>query len=133
MEVAAEQCPDTESGCVIIGWDRDTSIWDFPRNVYNRVIELEKSCLPIRFVAAHSCCPSSVYMKIMVPVILALTDRRARSRVVVHNVPVSEIIIVLSAYGIQREMLPTIMGGTVELDQQEWIVDRRAAELYEIA
>lgn len=132
MEVAAEDCTGSESGCVLIGWDLKATIFDFPRQVYDRFIEFEKSCLPIRFVAVHTCCPTSIIIKIMRPVLMSLTDKRTRSRLLLHDVPVSEIVTVLSAFGILPEMLPSVMGGTVELNQLEWIADRRAAELQEI-
>jgi hypothetical protein len=31
-----------------------------------------------------------------------------------------------------KDMLPTQMGGTIELSQSEWIANRRAVELEEI-
>lgn len=132
MEVAAEQCTETESGCVLIGWDEESSIFEFPRKVYDSFAEFEKSCLPVRFAALHTCCPTSAILKIMRPIMLALTDKRTRLRTIVHDVPVSQICDVLSAYGILREMLPTEMGGEVKLNQAEWIADRRAVELQEI-
>lgn len=49
-----------------------------------------------------------------------------------HNVPDSEITQVLSCYGILQSMLPSEMGGSLELNQGEWIANRRAAELQEI-
>ena len=39
---------------------------------------------------------------------------------------------ILSDYGIHVDMLPTGMGGSIHLDQAEWIANRRAAELMEI-
>jgi hypothetical protein len=50
----------------------------------------------------------------------------------VHDVSENEIVHALSEYGISREMLPTEMGGTVELNPTEWIAQRRAAEMEEI-
>ena len=58
MEVAAEKTTDIGSDCVLIAFDKTSTIFDFPRAVYDRFIEFEKSCLPVRFVAVHSCCPN---------------------------------------------------------------------------
>jgi hypothetical protein len=49
-----------------------------------------------------------------------------------HNVPENEITQVLSRYGILQGMLPAEMGGKLEVNQGEWIENRRAAELQEI-
>jgi hypothetical protein len=59
-------------------------------------------------------------------------DKRIRSRTLFHDVPESQIVDILSSYGILKEMLPTEMGGTVRLNQAEWMASRRAAEREEI-
>lgn len=51
---------------------------------------------------------------------------------IMHNVPEDEIIKVLAKYGLIEDILPTQMGGSLVLDQSEWIDSRRAAELEEI-
>jgi hypothetical protein len=66
------------------------------------------------------------------PIIYALLDRTRRSRLVLHNVAESEILEVLSQYGLEKAMLPTQMGGTVELILEEWIANRRAVEMEEL-
>ena len=72
------------------------------------------------------------YVKIILPILNTLTNKHTRSRKLVHDVPESQLLDVLSDYGILKDMLPTEMGGTVLLDQAEWIASRRAAELEEI-
>jgi hypothetical protein len=59
-------------------------------------------------------------------------DKHARSRRLFHDVPESQLLDVLSDYGILKEMLPIERGGTVRLNQSEWIAHRRAAELKDI-
>ena len=49
-----------------------------------------------------------------------------------HDASPSEIIGVLSKYGITKDMLPCEMGGTIQNHQLEWIANRRAIELEEI-
>jgi hypothetical protein len=46
-----------------------------------------------------------------------------------HDVPESQVPDILSDYGILKKMLPSELGGTVQLDQAAWIACRRAAEL----
>jgi hypothetical protein len=69
---------------------------------------------------------------IVKPIVFSLVDKHARSRMLIHNVPESQLLDVLSDYGILKNMLPTEMGGPVQLDPAEWIASRRAVELGEI-
>lgn len=130
--MTAEKTTDIGSDCVLIGWDKTSTIFDFPRAAYDRFIEFEKTCLPVRFAAVHSCCPTAT-MTVMRPIILALTDKRARARTIVHNVPESKILDALISYGISKEMVPTELGGSIVLNQREWMENRRAVEMEEIA
>jgi hypothetical protein len=66
------------------------------------------------------------------PIIYALMNKQTRSRSVIHDVPDSLIIQDLSIYGILKDMLPIEMGGTIPLNQSEWIFNRRALEIDEI-
>jgi hypothetical protein len=59
-----------------------------------------------------------------------LVGKHCRSRRLCHGE--SNLLDSLSECGILKEMLPTEMGGTVRLDQADWIATRRAAELKEI-
>jgi hypothetical protein len=117
---------------VVLGWDVNSSVFDFDAALLNPLAHFEKSCWPVKFVARHVCCTSSMVLRIMQPVLMALMDRPSRSRIQVHNVPQSEIANALSRYGIKRSMLPTEMGGTVHLNPFEWIANRRAVEMEEI-
>jgi hypothetical protein len=80
----------------------------------------------------HICCPDLAVLRFVKPILYALLDRTHRSRLVLHNVAESEILEVLSRYGLDKAMLPTQMGGTVELNLEEWIANRRAVEMEEL-
>lgn len=67
----------------------------------------------------------------MNPLLMALMDARGRSRIKFHGIPENAAAEVLSSYGIEKETLPTEMGGSVVLNQQEWIANRRALEMEE--
>jgi hypothetical protein len=59
-------------------------------------------------------------------------DKHARFRIVKHDVPQDEILNVSPSYGSRKGMLPPAMGGTVVLNQAEWIATRGATELEKI-
>lgn len=72
------------------------------------------------------------YCRPILPVLFAFTDKRTRTRTNLHDVPESQLLKTLSEFGIRREMLPTEMGGTIQLNAYEWMAERRAIELEEL-
>lgn len=109
------------------------TIFDYDHTFLDRMLVCMQNYLPIKVTAGHSCCPPVVVSRVVFPVVLAFIDTWLLCRTLIHNVPESEIVSALEEFGIQREMLPTIMGGTVELNPSEWIAQRRAAEMAELS
>jgi hypothetical protein len=108
-------------------------MWDYDHKLYSDGIAyFGGTCWPVKILANHVCCPPWFVVNIIQPLINAVYDKRGRERNLEHNVPESQILNALSSYGILKNMLPTEMGGTVLLNQCEWIASRRAAELEEI-
>jgi hypothetical protein len=133
VEVAAQESTRIEKGCAGIGWDKESTIMDFDATLFSRLAHFEKCCWPIKIAARHVCCTSSVLLLVMHAILLALMDRESRSRIVVHNVPETEIIQSLSRFGLRKDSLPKKMGGDMQLDQSEWIASRRVIEMEEIS
>jgi len=69
---------------------------------------------------------------IIKPLMFALKDKESRSRTLFHDVPENRIVETLANFGIQKHMLLTDMGGSLEFGQRDWIASRRAAEMEEI-
>jgi hypothetical protein len=123
---------DVQRGYVAIVRAKDMTLWDYDQKVYDRSIDFDKNCWPVKRIAVHICCSPWIGVKIVWPILFFLSDKYSRSRMLRHDVPESQLLDVLSDYGILREVLPTEMGGTLLFDQAEWIASRRAAELGEI-
>jgi hypothetical protein len=87
---------------------------------------------PIKAIPSHACCPDLALLRFVKPILYALLDRSHRTRGQIHDVAESEILETLSRYGLEKAMLPTQMGGTVELNLEEWIANRRAVEIEEL-
>lgn len=132
IEAAAQDCTDISSGYVYIASNKGATIWDIGDKIFGRISHYEKTCWPIKFIGAHVVGSSSIAFRIIKPIIRALTDRRGRSRMVIHDVPDSELLDALSGYGIHESILPTELGGSVVLNPAEWIESRRAVEMEEI-
>ena len=118
-----------DSSVVALSCLQDITMWDYDHGLYAQMIYFNKTCWPVKIVAAHLCFPPWIFRKLIKPIINAMLDKHFRSCIVIHDVPESEILDVLSSYGIQKDMLPTKLGGNILLDQAEWIARRRAAEL----
>lgn len=69
-------------------------------------------------------------LRLAKPIIHSFVSKEFRARTLAHSASESDIPQALWKYGIHQ--LPTQMGGNVILDQEDWIADRRAAELEEI-
>lgn len=61
-----------------------------------------------------------------------MKDKESRLRTIIHTVPESELLPALAEYGILESVLPTDIGGSLNFDQSEWIVQRRAIEMEEL-
>jgi hypothetical protein len=91
-----------------------------------RMTYFYENCWPVQRIAFHVCHAPWIVCKIFKPVVFSLMDMRTQSCTLVHYVPNSQILDDLSSYGILKNVMPTEMGGTIQLDQSEWIASRRA-------
>lgn len=121
------------SGCfIILTWEKHTTVWDHDQNLMRRMLYFNRSCWPVKASPFHVCCISFGLVQVAKPILCALMDKAGRCRFLVHDVGESEILAVLSRFGIMKSMLPVEMGGTVKLDLPAWIAHRRAVEMEEI-
>ena len=129
----AQENVEMESGLVIVAYLQDMTMWDYDHGLYDQFHFFERNCWPVKIVARHACYPSSYFVKVIKLIINAMLDKHGRFRILMHDVATeSELLDVLSSYGIEKYMLPTEMGGTVLLNQARWMASRRAAELEDI-
>lgn len=131
VECAAAQNTDIGSGLVQLCCFKDATVFDYDK-VYDKMADLYSHCFPVKMLASHLCSPPKIISRVIQPIVHSFMSKELRARTLTHDVPESEILGVLSQYGILREMLPTAMGGAIELDQSDWIVNRWALELEEI-
>lgn len=132
MEVAASENTHVRSGVVDIAWMKDVTIFDYDAQVFEVGVLYYQNYWPVKPVAVHLCCLPGVIGRYVVPIIHAVIDKWSRSRTRIHSVE-ANIVDTLQEYGIEKEMLPTMIGGTFELDPSEWIAQRRATEMEELS
>jgi len=124
---------NTDASCVVeVAWLKEVTLFDYDSKVFDRFTVYSQKYLPAKTIAGHICCPPLSILRFVLPVLHALLDRWARSRIQIHNVPEMDIVTALSEYGIHKEMLPTEMGGLVELNIPDWIAYRRSVEMEEL-
>jgi hypothetical protein len=128
----AQTNSNPQAGFVVVNWLKDFTMWDHDHKLYDGIILFDRTSWPVKILANHVCCPPWIVVKVIQPLLNAVCDKRLRERKLEHDVQENQIISVLSTYGIMKDMLPTEMGGTIELNQSEWIANRRAVELEEI-
>jgi CRAL/TRIO domain len=132
IEVMAQENTDMDSCVVVVCYLKGFTMWDYDHGLYSRILYFERNCWPFKRMAAHLCSAPRIFVTVYNSILIGMLSKHVRHRRLVHDVPESQLLDVLSGYGIHEEMLPTKMGGTVQLDQTEWIANRRAAELKEI-
>ena len=130
MEVTAQENTDI-NGIVQVACFKGATIWDYDK-IYDKIAEFYGNCFPVKILASHLCCPPKIITRVMIPIIHAFMNKDFRTRSLTHDVPEDDILDTLSKYGIEKEMLPVEMGGTIVLNQSEWIANRWATELEEI-
>lgn len=160
FELAAQECRDGV-GAIQLVWFKGASLFDYDLKVYDNLAYFMSSCFPVKILASHLCCMPRIFARVVKPyvvfaeqcihvlaisslfvlyivslhylsIIHSFMSKDLRARSIMHDVPESELLDVLSNYGINKDMLPTQMGGTLVLDQEEWIAKRRADEMEEI-
>lgn len=130
VEVASRTNAHVSSGAIFLEFAVGVAIRNFDAKVTDRNLYFDKHAWPVQFTARHVCC--APLLRIMRPICLAMLDKRARSRIMFHDGPESQIVDGLAAYGIESYMIPKQMGGTLNFSQKEWLANRRAVELEEI-
>mmetsp|Transcript_18978 Transcript_18978/g.26151 ORF Transcript_18978/g.26151 Transcript_18978/m.26151 type:complete len:132 (-) Transcript_18978:212-607(-) len=83
-------------------------------------------CMPFSIKALHACCFNKLIQKVLFPVTKYLSSPRYRSRIVEHSGVGDELLEQFRQYGLPPERLPTEIGGTVELNHQQWVTERLA-------
>jgi hypothetical protein len=133
IEVACRSNKDIDSGVVQLVWGENSTVWDYDQYLHRRINDFESTCWPCRFDCFHCFSETKFLFHIFRPIVSALQSKESRARTVWHsNVPGRGILPVLSEYGITGDMVPTELGGTIQLNPSEWVAHRRAIEMEEL-
>jgi hypothetical protein len=99
-------------GSATLAWHKRTSLWNYDRVALDQMITFEKKCLPVHLASVHVCCPSSIVMKVLRPVMLALNAKYSWYGMSFHDV-------------LETEIAP------LNIYHSEWVANRRSFEMTE--
>lgn len=91
-----------------------------------RWAQLNFHCIPLRTCAFHDCIPphGRWFRTLFLPFVMWIIQRSARMRFIVHDEEPEAMPDILQTYGIKREQLPGVIGGTLDEDYpRQWTED----------
>ena len=91
-----------------------------------RWAQLNFHCIPLRTCAFHDCIPphGRWFRNLFLPFFMWIIQRSARMRFIVHDEEPEAMPEILASYGIKKEQLPSVIGGTLDEDYpRQWTED----------
>lgn len=132
VELIAREPGYDGRGFILLCWVKDATIFDIDQKINSMLKHFSCNAWPTKAMPSHACCCPEIILRIVKPILRGLIGKEMRSRLIFHDVPESEIVESVAAYGITKDVLPVEMGGTFRFNLSEWISNRRAVEMEEI-
>lgn len=124
MHALLEDETAQRKGSVIVMFPKNVRIAHFNRKLAKLNAESIKGCIPIRLSALHICHPPVVF-DLIFPIIKVLMGAHLRKKIRVNSGSNEKVLNKFeSQFGITSDKLPTEMGGTLVLDQEQWLKER---------
>ena len=127
IHAALEEESAQQKGCVVVGYTRNAHLSQVDRGLIKMNIESMNGCLPLRLSAFHVCHPPTFFQLVIFPIVKLFAGERMRKRVKVHAGKDENVLKKLEKYGLTNDKVPTVLGGTVELDHKNWLAKRKEA------
>jgi len=128
IHVHLEDVDVQRKGLVTVGFFRINSPKQFDRRQTKMFLTLIGEALPIKLKCAHICQPP-LFFNVVYPIIRFLMGKEIRLITRVHSGSEATVVSTLNQYGVSRECLFKCMGGTFEINVDEWWNKRLDAEL----
>ena len=125
VHVASNQ--ERDRGLVVLIDGRDMSRKHYTRK-FPKYIQLLYNTSPVQLRAFHICHPSNVMSYLIHPIAKRVMPKRPRLRCKLHHGTTSEVLQRLLEYNLTTDCLPTVLGGNVSLDMNQFLMDRMMAE-----
>lgn len=129
LHAALETPSAQQKGVVFVGDPGRAKLSQFDRAVGKELIASLKGALPVRLAAFHLVHPPS-FAKIVLPIMKLFMSERMKKRIVVHSGKEDKVLQDLrDKYGWTKDMLPTTIGGTYQVDHSQWAAKRSSSNL----
>lgn len=123
MAIDDPECP--KKGAIIIADAGRFQFSQCDKALIKLIINSIKECLPIRLSAYHLCYPPT-FVSFFIPIVFLFLAKRLKQRLIVHSGNKNIVINQLSdKYHIEAQHLPTQVGGTLEINMELWIQNRK--------
>jgi CRAL/TRIO domain len=117
---------DTQKkGLIMMVYPHKAQLAQFDRSLANQLMGSIRGCLPVRMSAMHLCHPPA-FFQVIFPIMKLLMGARLRKRVQIHFGTTEHVLGRLeSKFGLSRTKLPSELGGSVLLDHEKWLDNRK--------
>ena len=116
-------------GMVGVGFFRINSPKQFDRINLKWYIALLQEALPIKLVCWHIC-HTPEFFKVVFPMMKFMMGKELRLHSKIHHGAEGSVLADLARYGVQRHNILKCMGGTFDLNINDWINERRRIEVF---
>ena len=132
LETVLEDSNLRRRGIVFLSTGKDSQRKHFNRKFAQLRREAE-SCSAIHVRGVHLCHPSTMMHYVIYPIIKYFMPRDFRLRFRLHSGTVNEVLQALEGYCLPRDKVPTELGGEVNLDMNQWVLNRTTIETSRIS
>lgn len=132
LETILEDSNLRRRGIVFLSTGKDSQRKHFSRKFAQLRREAESSSA-IHVRGVHLCHPSTMMHYVIYPIIKYFMPRDFRLRFRLHSGTVNEVLQALEGYCLPRDKVPTELGGEVNLDMNQWVLNRTTIETSRIS
>ena len=125
VHAALENEEAQKHGVVFVGYGHDAKFSQFDRELGRLNMSSLQGAIPVRLSAIHLCRPPS-FFKIIFAFMKLFMKERTKKRFRVHFGTRDQVFEKLSSYGLEKDMLPTEVGGNVVLNLVAWLEKRKS-------
>jgi hypothetical protein len=103
-------------------------MWNIDTELFCEHNILTRDCWPIKVMADHTFHLSEALVQLLLPCARLAKGKEGRIRSIVHTVPEDQVLSELANFGITKEMVPIVEGGSLRYSILYWIVHRQQME-----
>mmetsp|Transcript_13074 Transcript_13074/g.30430 ORF Transcript_13074/g.30430 Transcript_13074/m.30430 type:complete len:173 (-) Transcript_13074:1121-1639(-) len=127
LHAAIEDETTQKLGVIFVAYPKHTKSSELDFKLNRMVTDSLQGCVPLRVSKILICKPPRIFAAVW-PIVRAFLPDRVKKRVAVHGGTDEKLMQQLEKYKLTKEMLPTELGGTIELDHAKWVSERKQKE-----